>query len=134
MKRRQFLLSFAASSICPRLLHAQQQKQFTVGYLGSTSPDGSPFMSGFHAGLKELDLVEGANVSIEYRWALGQYENIAGMAAELVQRNVPVVFASGEPAALAAKSHTSTIPIVFVSGGDPITSKLVLSYNKPGGN
>ena len=89
----------------------------------------------FHQGLRQLGYIEGENVVVDYRWALGEYERLPAFAAELVKRRVSVLVATGgEPAALAAKSATSTIPIVFAIGGDPIKLGLVASYNRPGGN
>ena len=107
-----------------------------IGFLNSGSSDAYPDrIIAFHQGLQQLGYIEGENAVVEYRWALGEYDRLPAFAAELVKRRVSVLVATGgEPAALAAKSATSTIPIVFAIGGDPIKLGLVATYNRPGGN
>ena len=135
MRRRDFIKVFAGLAIAWSLTASAQQKP-VIGFLNSGSPDAYPDrVIAFHQGLRQLGYIEGENVVVDYRWALGEYERLPAFAAELVKRRVSVLVATGgEPAALAAKSATSTIPIVFAIGGDPIKLGLVATYNRPGGN
>jgi putative ABC transport system substrate-binding protein len=134
--RREFLIGLGAATLWPPAGRAQQTRVPVIGFLGSTSP--GPYASNvaaFRQGLAETGYVEGQNVAIEYRWAEGNYDRLPELAADLVGRKVDLIAASGgNVAALAAKGGTSTIPIVFASGGDPVGSGVVPSLARPGGN
>jgi putative ABC transport system substrate-binding protein len=106
-----------------------------VGYLGApTSNEGEPFAAAFRRGLQETGYVAGQNVAIEYHWANQQIDRLPAMAAELVKRHVTVIAAGGTPASLAAQAATTTIPIVFETGSDPVRLGLVVNLSRPGGN
>jgi putative ABC transport system substrate-binding protein len=135
MKRREFIAMMGGAAVAlPLPVHAQRSAVPVIGYLHFAKPEYTPNGPDFLQGLGEHGFVEGKNIALEYRWADGQYDRLAAMAADLVARKVDLIAAFGPPAAHAAKNATSTIPIVFEVGNDAVEAGLVESFARPGGN
>jgi putative tryptophan/tyrosine transport system substrate-binding protein len=135
MRRRELVLLFGGALMAAHPLRAQQKAVPMIGFLSSRSPsEAATVVAAFHQGLAGTGYVEEQNLAIEYRWAEGRYDRLPALAADLVGRKVDVIVATGgTPSAVAAKSATLTIPIVFISS-DPVKYGLVASFSRPGGN
>jgi len=136
LRRREFILTFGGAAVWPLAARAQQLAMRVIGFMSARSPEDTVReLEAFHKGLGEGGFVNGRNVNVEYRWARGDYGRLPTLAAELVQRHVTVLVATGgDPSALAAKEATATIPVVFTMGGDPVKNGIIQSFNRPGGN
>src|SRR6516164_1740742 len=136
IRRREFVVTLGgAVAAWPFAARGQQAAMPVFGFVRNTSPDGAaPLLAALRRGLSEVGYAEGQNVAVEYRWAENNYDRLPALAADLVRRQSAVIIAAGNAAALAAKAATTTIPIVFATGDDPVRLGLVASLSRPTGN
>jgi putative tryptophan/tyrosine transport system substrate-binding protein len=135
MNRRELMLLLGGAITVSPALRAQQKAMPVIGFLGSLGPGPSaPLVAAFRDGLSETGFVDGQSVAIEYRWAEGRFDHLPTLATDLVNHNCDVIAADAVTSARAAKDATTTIPVVFVSGGDPVERGLVAGFARPGGN
>jgi putative ABC transport system substrate-binding protein len=136
MRRREFIAVVGATAAWPLTARAQSPAMPLIGFLSSRSPaESAHHTAAFLRGLRETGYIEGQNVAVQYRWAEGKYDRLPALAAELVALPLAALAApGGTPSALAAKAATASVPIIFLSGDDPVRAGLVVSFNRPGGN